>query len=94
MAAAAAELERALKLPGVIGAQLPGNLFLTRKDAEAAKPLLEVADREEAVLFIHHDTRRGLGGFQTLETRANRSCTAVAGTSAMRLLFPLARTED
>jgi predicted TIM-barrel fold metal-dependent hydrolase len=36
MAAAAAEFERVLGLPGVIGAQLPGNLFLTRDDAEAA----------------------------------------------------------
>jgi predicted TIM-barrel fold metal-dependent hydrolase len=59
MEAAAAELERALALPGVIGAQLPGNYFLTRKDAEAAKPLLEVANREEAVLFIHHGPRPG-----------------------------------
>lgn len=59
MKAAAAELERALKLPGVIGAQLPGNYFLTRKDAEAVKPLLEVANREEAVLFIHHGPRPG-----------------------------------
>ncbi|HEY1796717.1 MAG TPA: amidohydrolase family protein [Stellaceae bacterium] len=59
MKAAAAELERALKLPGVIGAQLPGNYFLTHKDAEAAKPLLEVANRERAVLFIHHGPRPG-----------------------------------
>ncbi|HWD59225.1 MAG TPA: amidohydrolase family protein [Stellaceae bacterium] len=59
VAAAAAELDRALQLPGVIGAQLPGNYFLTRKDAEAAKPLLEVANREEAVLFIHHGPRPG-----------------------------------
>ena len=28
-----AELERALGLPGIIGAQVPGNYFLTRKDA-------------------------------------------------------------
>jgi aminocarboxymuconate-semialdehyde decarboxylase len=59
MKAAAAELERALKLPGVIGAQLPGNYFLTRQDAEAPKPLLEVANREKAVLFIHHGPRPG-----------------------------------
>src|SRR4030095_16821033 len=42
ISAAAAELERALGLPGVIGAQLPGNAFLTRSDAEAMRPLLEV----------------------------------------------------
>ena len=34
--AAAAELERALGLPGMMGAQVPGNFFLTRADAEAA----------------------------------------------------------
>src|ERR1700722_11689135 len=57
--AAAAELERALGLPGVIGAQLPGNYFLTRADAEAARPLLEVANRPRAVLLIHHGPRPG-----------------------------------
>jgi predicted TIM-barrel fold metal-dependent hydrolase len=59
MEAAAAELERVLGLPGVIGAQIPGNLFLTRDDAEAARPLLEVANRHHAVLFIHHGPRPG-----------------------------------
>jgi predicted TIM-barrel fold metal-dependent hydrolase len=59
MSAAAAELERALALPGVIGAQLPGNGFLTRKDAEAMRPLLEVANRHHATLFIHHGPRPG-----------------------------------
>ena len=59
MSAAAAELERALALPGMIGAQIPGNGFLTRKDAEAMRPLLEVANRHRAVLFIHHGPRPG-----------------------------------
>jgi predicted TIM-barrel fold metal-dependent hydrolase len=59
IAAAAAELERALGLPGMIGAQIPGNGFLTRKDAEAMRPLLEVANRHRAVLFIHHGPRPG-----------------------------------
>ena len=59
MSAAAAELERALALPGIIGAQLPGNGFLTRKDAEAMRPLLEVANRNHATLFIHHGPRPG-----------------------------------
>jgi predicted TIM-barrel fold metal-dependent hydrolase len=59
MDAAAAELERALHLPGMLGAQLPGNYFLTRADAEAARPLLEVANRHHAVLFIHHGPRPG-----------------------------------
>jgi predicted TIM-barrel fold metal-dependent hydrolase len=57
--AAAAELERALGLPGIVGAQIPGNAFLTRNDAEAMRPLLEVANRHRAVLFIHHGPRPG-----------------------------------
>jgi predicted TIM-barrel fold metal-dependent hydrolase len=59
ISAAAAELERALRLPGMIGAQIPGNYFLTRKDAEAIRPLLEVAKRHRAALFIHHGPRPG-----------------------------------
>ena len=59
LSAAAAELDRVMGLPGMLGAQLPGNFFLTREDAEAARPLLEVADRHHAVLFIHHGPRPG-----------------------------------
>ena len=59
LSAAAAELERAMGLPGMLGAQLPGNFFLTRDDAEAARPLLDVANRHRAVLFIHHGPRPG-----------------------------------
>jgi predicted TIM-barrel fold metal-dependent hydrolase len=59
LTAAAAELERALGLPGIIGAQIPGNYFLTRKDAEAMRPLLEAANRHRAALFIHHGPRPG-----------------------------------
>ena len=59
MAAAAAELERALGLPGIVGAQVPGNYFLTRTDAEAMRPLLEVANRHHSVLFIHNGPRPG-----------------------------------
>jgi predicted TIM-barrel fold metal-dependent hydrolase len=59
MSAAAAEFERALGLPGMIGAQIPGNYFLTRKDAEAVRPLLEVANRRHAALFIHNGPRPG-----------------------------------
>ena len=54
ISAAAAELERALGLPGIIGAQLPANGFLTAKQAEKMRPLLEVANRHRAFLFIHH----------------------------------------
>ena len=59
MNAAVAEFERALSLPGVIGTQLPGNGFLTRKDAEAMRPIMEVAHRRKAVAFIHHGPRPG-----------------------------------
>ena len=59
MQAAATELERALALPGMIGVQVPGNLFLTRKDAEAARPILDVLNRHKAVLFVHHGPRPG-----------------------------------
>src|SRR5579862_152672 len=59
MQAAAAEFERALDLPGMVGAQVPGNYFLTKKDAEALRPLLEVANRRHAVLFVHHGPRPG-----------------------------------
>ena len=51
---AAAELDRALGLPGIVGAQLPANGFLTAKAAEKMRPLLEVANRHRAFLFIHH----------------------------------------
>lgn len=59
ISAAAEELERALELPGVIGAQIPGNGFLTARDAEAMRPLLDVTNRHKAVLFIHHGPRPG-----------------------------------
>src|SRR3974377_464031 len=52
MAAAAAEFERVLGLPGMIGAQVPGNLFLTRDDAEAGPRRLAGAARPKAGLLI------------------------------------------
>ena len=33
---------------------MPGNGFLTKKDAENMRPLLEVANRQRAIVFIHH----------------------------------------
>jgi predicted TIM-barrel fold metal-dependent hydrolase len=59
MPAAAAEFERALTLPGVVGAQVPGNSFLTKKDAEAMRPILQVANRHRGIVFIHHGPRPG-----------------------------------
>jgi predicted TIM-barrel fold metal-dependent hydrolase len=59
MTAAAVEFERALGLPGMIGAQVPGNYFLTHKDAEGMRPLLDIANRRRAALFIHNGPRPG-----------------------------------
>jgi predicted TIM-barrel fold metal-dependent hydrolase len=53
MVAAVAEFERAINLPGMIGAVVPGNAFLTRPDAEAYRPLLAAANAHKAMLFIH-----------------------------------------
>src|SRR5438067_13476928 len=60
ISAAAAELERVLGLPGMIGAQIPGNAFLTSKDAEAMRPLLETATRHRSVLCILLVVRPGV----------------------------------
>lgn len=59
ISAAVDELERALALPGIIGTQLPGNAFLSEKEAESMRPLLEVANRHQALIFIHHGPRPG-----------------------------------
>src|SRR5579872_7337544 len=94
MTAAAAELERALELPGVIGAQLPGNYFLTRKDAEAARPLLEVANRHRAVLLIHHGPRPGdafpkVGGETDNARRRNGTLDMQASLSSVMVTLCL-----
>ncbi len=57
--AAAQEFDRALGLPGIVGCQLPANAFATRKAAEAWKPILEVANRHKAIVFIHYGPRPG-----------------------------------
>lgn len=57
--AAAEEFERAMALPGMVGVQVPGNGFLTYKDAEQMRPILEVANRRKAVVFIHFGPRPG-----------------------------------
>ena len=92
--AAAAELERALTLPGMIGAQLPGNFFLTRKDAETARPLLEVANRHSAVLFIHHGPRPGdafpkVGGETDNARRRNGTLDMQASLSSVMVTLCL-----
>ena len=90
--AAAAELERAMALPGMIGAQIPGNFFLTSDDAEAARPLLEAANRHRAVLFIHHGPRPGdafpkVGGGTDNARRRNGTLDMQASLSSVCLLY-------
>nr|UXE44781.1 hypothetical protein Hi04_10k_c377_00010 [uncultured bacterium] len=94
MAAAAAELERSLSLPGMIGAQLPGNFFLTRKDAEAVRPLLEVANRHRAALLIHHGPRPGdvfpkVGGDTDNARRRNGTLDMQASLSSVMVTLCL-----
>jgi predicted TIM-barrel fold metal-dependent hydrolase len=94
MPAAAAELERALGLPGMIGAQLPVNFFLTRKDAEAVRPLLEAANRHRAVLLIHHGPRPGdafpkVGGDTDNARRRNGTLDMQASLSSVMMTLCL-----
>jgi predicted TIM-barrel fold metal-dependent hydrolase len=94
IAAAAAELQRALGLPGMIGAQLPGNFFLTRNDAEAVRPLLEAANRHRAVLLIHHGPRPGdafpkVGGDTDNARRRNGTLDMQASLSSVMVTLCL-----
>jgi predicted TIM-barrel fold metal-dependent hydrolase len=57
--AAAAELERAIVLPGIIGAILPSNAFLNYAEASKMRPILDVANRHGAMLFVHYGPRPG-----------------------------------
>ena len=59
MDAAVAELDRVMEMPGMIGAILPGNAFMTLADAEAYRPILAAANRHKAALFIHWGPRPG-----------------------------------
>ncbi|NQV55069.1 MAG: amidohydrolase family protein, partial [Rhodospirillales bacterium] len=59
MDAAVEEFDRAIALPGIIGAIVPGNAFMTFGEAEAYRPLLEAANRHRAVLFVHWGPRPG-----------------------------------
>jgi predicted TIM-barrel fold metal-dependent hydrolase len=94
MTAAAAELDRALDLPGMIGAQIPGNGFLTSQHAEAMRPLLEVANRRRAVLFIHHGPRPGdafpkVGGDTDNARRRNGTLDMQASLSSVMVTLCL-----
>ena len=94
MAAAAEEFERALGLPGIVGTQVPGNAFLTSKDAEAMRPLLEIANRRRAVLFIHHGPRPGdafpkVGGETDNARRRNGTLDMQASLSSVMVTLCL-----
>src|SRR5438445_3008599 len=94
MAAAAAEFERALALSGVVGAQVPGNGFLTKKDAENMRPLLEVANRHRAIVFIHHGPRPGdafpkVGGDTDNARRRNGTLDMQASLSSVMVTLCL-----
>ena len=56
---AVAELDRAMALPGMVGAQLPGNAFETYAAVTEYRPLLAAADHHKAVLFVHFGPRPG-----------------------------------
>ena len=56
---AVAEFDRAMGMPGMVGAQIPGNGFLDYAAAERYRPLLAAANRHRAVLFIHWGPRPG-----------------------------------
>jgi predicted TIM-barrel fold metal-dependent hydrolase len=94
MSAAAAELERAMGLPGMVGAQIPGNYFLTGKDAQAMRPLLEAANRHRAVLFVHHGPRPGdafpkVGGDTDNARRRNGTLDMQASLSSVMVTLSL-----
>ncbi len=59
MDAAVAEFDRAMNLPGIVGAILPGNAFMTHEDVEAYRPILAAANRHRALIFIHWGPRPG-----------------------------------
>jgi predicted TIM-barrel fold metal-dependent hydrolase len=52
--AAVAEFDRAMSLPGIVGAIVPGDAFLTAERAQNWAPLLESADKHRAVILAHY----------------------------------------
>ena len=49
-----AEFERAMALPGMVGAMLAGDGFLSLKRAERFRPVLEAADLYGAIMLVHY----------------------------------------
>jgi predicted TIM-barrel fold metal-dependent hydrolase len=54
LGATLAEFQRAMTLPGFVGALLPGDGFLSKRRAERFRPLFEVANRRKALLLVHY----------------------------------------
>jgi len=54
MSAAVTEFERVMDLPGMIGAVLPGDGFLSEKRAQRFAPLMEAANKRHAVFLVHY----------------------------------------
>lgn len=52
--AARAEFVRAMKMPGMVGATLVSDGFLSLRRAERWSPVLEEADKARAILFVHY----------------------------------------
>ncbi len=50
---AVAEFERALSLPGIVGALIPGNAFLSLESALPFRPLFDVAQKHKALILVH-----------------------------------------
>lgn len=50
---AASEFERALNMPGIVGALIPGNAFLTVERAEPYRKIFEVAQKHRAHILVH-----------------------------------------
>jgi predicted TIM-barrel fold metal-dependent hydrolase len=54
MTAAVEEFERAMDMPGIIGAVLPGDGFLSEKRAQRFAPLMEAANKRNAIFLVHY----------------------------------------
>jgi predicted TIM-barrel fold metal-dependent hydrolase len=80
ISAAAAELDRALGLPGMVGAQLPANGFLTGKAAEKMRPCSR--SRTGIALFFSYTTARCRATLsrRSLETRTTRAAATARST--------------
>jgi uncharacterized protein len=54
MSAAVTEFERAMDMPGLVGAVLPGDGFLSEKRAQRFAPLMEAANKRNAIFLVHY----------------------------------------